>query len=363
MKVSWYNNSIRIAAATRETVMGAWGPYEDITDATQADLFIRFTKLQLDEIAGLSSGQKLINEISNSNHKVTICMFKNAAGNVTAAAAANATTAMEKFFKPIRRPPEAQRRWMLANLGDFPRSQVNQPQQVYAITLRNAINRSPYTEDQLARLVVDDGRRFKQIRARDWAEAGTVKKPGLWTRARDKKIWVEDKDFVPQEKAFAEMMDGTREMDDSTYFRLVLTLHDWLTPGDGVDTVIAYSAGPEGTCKEDPNPKADHEKYTAPFIVLGHELVHAWRMMTGRRVFIGGLGEEHMTTGLPPYTSMRFSENKLRAESNHAIRDYYTAMAHDVFSGTLGMTWMMRQQGFAEFWSKSVDKRSRTPAF
>ena len=49
------------------------------------------------------------------------------------------------------------------------------------------------------------------------------------------------------------------------------------------------------------------------FIILGHELVHVWRMVTGVRIFQGGWEEEAMTTGLPPFLNMEFSENKLRA--------------------------------------------------
>jgi hypothetical protein len=51
---------------------------------------------------------------------------------------------------------------------------------------------------------------------------------------------------------------------------------------------------------------------------LAHELCHAWRNATGRRLFddaqaCGLDDDEVMTTGIPPYTYEEFSENKFRA--------------------------------------------------
>lgn len=88
------------------------------------------------------------------------------------------------------------------------------------------------------------------------------------------------------------------------------------------------------------------------FIALGHELVHAWRAVTGRAIFNSQdhLHDEHMTVGLTPrlvtpekqYTGMqpaaasgllgmlrrnaisnRITENQIRTDAKVALRPLY----------------------------------------
>jgi hypothetical protein len=58
-------------------------------------------------------------------------------------------------------------------------------------------------------------------------------------------------------------------------------------------------------------------------VMLGHELIHAWRMMTGRRIVARGWEEEMMTVGLGPGADLPFTENKLRSEAGHPLRTSY----------------------------------------
>ena len=57
--------------------------------------------------------------------------------------------------------------------------------------------------------------------------------------------------------------------------------------------------------------------------VLGHELIHAWRMMAGRRIVTQGWEEEAMTAGVGPFLNWKFTENSLRSELKLPLRAKY----------------------------------------
>src|SRR5690606_12276370 len=63
-------------------------------------------------------------------------------------------------------------------------------------------------------------------------------------------------------------------------------------------------------------------------VVLAHELVHAWRVLTGRGLYFSGWEEEGMTVGLPPLSYMRFTENRFRIEFNTTGRTIRPAYAY-----------------------------------
>src|SRR5262249_54241420 len=71
----------------------------------------------------------------------------------------------------------------------------------------------------------------------------------------------------------ANMASGVRKISDNEYHQICFNFYEYLSPGRGVDTCVR--TGPEIE-----NPPADDD----PAVILGHELVHAWRMMAGRRV-------------------------------------------------------------------------------
>lgn len=67
-----------------------------------------------------------------------------------------------------------------------------------------------------------------------------------------------------------------------------------------------------------------------PWIALAHELIHGWRLATGRCVFrpsVSGGDEEYyeeaMTVGLPPYDHCRFTENRFRRHKGLPLRAFY----------------------------------------
>ena len=100
---------------------------------------------------------------------------------------------------------------------------------------------------------------------------------------------------------------GLKPLSPEQYHRFAILLYDFLDRGKGCSVGLRMDS--TQVTREDPY-----------YILLGHELVHVWRMVTGSRIFEGGWEEEAMTTGIPPFMGMKFSENKLRAEHGLGVR-------------------------------------------
>jgi hypothetical protein len=84
-------------------------------------------------------------------------------------------------------------------------------------------------------------------------------------------------------------------------------LYDFLQPGTGESCYVNFNHLRD-------NLSDDHRKYLPqgltwqnrpPAVALGHELIHAWRVMSGRVLFRYGWEEEAMTVGLPPFPTCR----------------------------------------------------------
>jgi Effector protein len=102
---------------------------------------------------------------------------------------------------------------------------------------------------------------------------------------------------------------------------------DHLTPGPGaaawvswqhdvtdLSSVFAKDAALPGWAKR------------PPWVALAHELIHAWRMVSGRVVFHPTLDEYHeeaMTVGLPPYDRCPLTENRFREAGKEPRRSFY----------------------------------------
>jgi hypothetical protein len=104
-----------------------------------------------------------------------------------------------------------------------------------------------------------------------------------------------------------------------------------LTPGPGTDAFVVWD--PESV---DAGADLDDESKRAKWmerpswLALVHELIHGWRLVTGRCVFhpeprIEGYYEEAMTVGLPPYDGCKFTENRFRFLSCKPSRRFYGA--------------------------------------
>jgi Effector protein len=102
---------------------------------------------------------------------------------------------------------------------------------------------------------------------------------------------------------------------------------DHLTPGKGTGAWVVWDPSLEKV-GQDLDQRAAWMDRPA-WIALAHELIHGWRLASGRRVFrpcgVGGeyYYEEAMTVGLPPYDQCRFTENRLRRLKGLPLRTFY----------------------------------------
>lgn len=93
----------------------------------------------------------------------------------------------------------------------------------------------------------------------------------------------------------------------------------YLKPGLGADAIVSWNPAKQ-TASENGSPDLPWDK-RPPWIGLAHELVHAWRMVTGRCVFSPAdtactIYEERMTVGIAPYDDGEpYTENYFRAHS------------------------------------------------
>ncbi|MCA9727558.1 MAG: hypothetical protein KC729_07735 [Candidatus Eisenbacteria bacterium] len=296
MITHWYNAGVRVISGQGR---GQWASVQDIPDQHYRKLFIDFTKQQLDLINGYQMGSDLLNEIAASGHRVTIYLDAGSGGgSATFAETNDALSIWDRFFKPFRPFRAEMANYMRGHLGTLPAWKLSQPDTYYLYEFKKILERCPYSRGMVGKLI---GKTQIEI---------------------------------------DQMVEGTRPMDDLTYERLAVTLYEWLTPGNGINTCVRWDIGGQ-QCADAENAKSDW-KNDLPFVQLAHELIHAWRMMTGRRIFERGLGEEFMTTGLPPFTALKFTENKLRVQANIAVRDYYNTQSGRDYWDSMAAPWRAR---------------------
>ncbi len=108
--------------------------------------------------------------------------------------------------------------------------------------------------------------------------------------------------------------------------RLKSYLYHFLTHGKGCPCHVVFNHLRDNLSPAHKTylPMSHNWQHRPPGIALGHELIHAWRVVTGMVLFHYGWEEEAMTVGLPPYSFMDFTENRLRIEyGGLAIRPDY----------------------------------------
>lgn len=113
--------------------------------------------------------------------------------------------------------------------------------------------------------------------------------------------------------------------------------HGFRDAGAGTSAYVFYCANQQGTAVGDKLYTAANGVFTPAFIALAHELIHAWRQMSGRSETEDKLKiaetedyrsyklsrEEALTVGLGVYAKTRVSENAIRAEHGLPRREYY----------------------------------------
>jgi hypothetical protein len=107
-------------------------------------------------------------------------------------------------------------------------------------------------------------------------------------------------------------------------------LMNQLTPGTGTGAWVVWNPALIDTGADLPLGKQAPWMKRPTWLALAHELIHGWRLVTGRCVFRPNARgeyyyEEAMTVGLPPYDGCRFTENRLRHDKGLPIRSFYGA--------------------------------------
>lgn len=225
----------------------------------------------LEHLKTLPTGAEMLNEIDSSGHVLQI--FKGpdnwADGSCVVPYPGDIGSSEGRFIKPLRSPAKIKTE-AKASAGVWV-----SPSQTYSRELKRLLDRAGQKNPALTRPVI----------------ARLMGVPPNW---------------------ISDYETGKRALEDDEYYRLVLYLYDYLSPGVGTDGEMRVVLTQANT--EDPI-----------WIIIGHELVHAWRIMTGHRVFEGGWEEEAMTTGIPPFTRIKFSENKLRVDGKLTPRPNYNS--------------------------------------
>ncbi len=267
---------------------------------------------------------------------------------------------MKRHHKLFCKPHETTQKWLKDNKGNLTEKEILLSDRAYLAELIAVITRSPFkvvhtAKDPkaglkaLAGLAIDRSEPFsyrrteseqksyveEKIKAEDDKSAkGKVAekyRAGMlrdYTKVAKRPVTLyKAKALGVVQQEFFDILAGKSQMDEDTVERLAVTLYPWLTSGEGADVAVRFAAEPGAVCNSAAG-RADWTKEPMqgiPFMGLGHELIHAWRMVKGRRIpqrltYV----EEHMTTGLPPFTTCcEFTENRLRGEAKLALRDHY----------------------------------------
>lgn len=324
-------------AITVETVHGSQykrsGAYvaNRITDATEENEFLEHVTAAFDKLVSSTTGRLLVDEIDNSGH--TCVVFRGDAFNGGAAIlqdVGDKRATVDRYALP---------------LSDYATMCIGDDYDITGLELANQIARSKQNvRDYNNPVLTDDEKSYKDNNYIFLALYNILdRKFGNATNYISGKTGVAADDI----EAFR---FNDRRMTPSENFRLSLGLYEHLFQGKGADTAVRLIPGIalEGnktlTFFQKRRGKTKYQidvDAVRADVMLGHELVHAWRMMTGRRIVARGWEEEMMTVGLGPAASLRFTENRLRAEAGHPLRTSYnlsptTAAGRQIKASTEG---------------------------
>ncbi len=111
-----------------------------------------------------------------------------------------------------------------------------------------------------------------------------------------------------------------------------LEIYGCLTPGKGVSCYIRWNPDNDfvgNKAKLDVNAPENRWRKRPPWIGLAHELIHAWRYLTGRCIFANRSNTEQpklsewLTVGLPPVDQGKYTENGVRYDAWQIARAIY----------------------------------------
>ena len=130
------------------------------------------------------------------------------------------------------------------------------------------------------------------------------------------------------------MTVGAVELNTAGERRLKCELEQYncLVPGEGVDCYVRWHPDNDfvGDAKTlDRKLPENRWRVRPPWIGLAHELIHAWRYVTGRCIFTErstaeeNLLDEQLTTGVPPFMQGKYTENSIRYYAFQVMRPFY----------------------------------------
>ena len=302
---------------------------------TDGQAFVGNVVLLLDQLKKLNRGGKLIEAINRSGHTVTIfCAGKKANGgqtdSVTKAhtegARAEVDCSVVSFAPRHKIMPLKER-----GIADAATSTAGYDQGIVGLGTAKKVMTTPLKGIMNYGQKTDQQSAYKAEIAAVGAPVKTAQTAPELTRIINRTPFHITRAAIARaggisEKELKEMEAGTLKINQETYYRLAFFLYEYMTPGPGADTQIRFEN--KVNFAADPTPGATFSPTTnfndAPgYIVLGHELIHAWRMMVGRRLVRSGWEEEAMTTGLNQFSKLDFTENKLRADAKLPTRPSY----------------------------------------
>jgi len=113
-----------------------------------------------------------------------------------------------------------------------------------------------------------------------------------------------------------------------------LEIYDCLTPGKGVSCFVRWDPDNDFAGNKaglDANTPENRLRIRPAWIGLAHELIHAWRYLTGRCIFPNRSNTEQpklnewLTVGLPPVDQGKYTENRIRQDAWQIPRAIYGA--------------------------------------
>jgi Effector protein len=306
MTITQYSQAIRI----HDFEGSELGNGNTIQDPKRAKQFIKNVTAAADGLKKLATGRLLLEEINNSGKTVDIilaakgkdgCAMTVPNGNFQAQ-----VNAMVKSFRPFVTNLEHAQKDNSANLGIKGRN-LQMPSRAVEFYQRQV---DQHLGGQTAEAMLPEFQKIIERASRRYSDP--FKMLSQLTGINLIELF--------------QMSKGKKPIDDSTYFKICVYFYEFLQPGPGCNTAVRleFDVGLADT-KGGRNYKKSVDA-VEPRIMLAHELIHAWRMMKGRRIVRRGWEEEAMTVGLAFAAGWPITENRLRMEAGQPRRSSYSGL-------------------------------------
>ena len=313
-----YSNAISI-----EPVQGKTLAVATALDRRNGARFENFIKAALKILAKSQPGARLINEINSSGHTCTIFAGGQHDDNCAKADPDDVASGLARMalnFRPLQKNlpqsvkanKDPQRPGGKGPLPPDEAAPIIQGYRDYKASLKSLGEQYGLPTDRNHAGVV-----FAQIMSKARRAMGHQKWRNTLYACGSSELEVTD------------IIMGERKIEDAKYYRFCVEFYDYLIPGKGCDTQVRiqppaiFKAKNSDLIAEAGSGKS--VKIAAA--LLGHELIHAWRMMTGRRVVDDGWDEEMMTVGLGRCSGWPMTENRLRVGMGLPRRTSYQPLS------------------------------------